>query len=205
MIYLNKKNILIILTVLIISIIIIFFIKNNYKNFKIGNNVTSKSIEEIEDYILNISSYDANVEVTIKSNKNENKYILHQKCGENNVLKQEIIEPRNIQGLQTIYNNGYLEIKNTKLGLSTIMENYPYVTDNVLWLFSFIKDYKECSKKTIKEEENMYIMEVITENSNEYLNNKTLYIDKKTNKPIKMLIKDKNKKTLIKAAKPEDK
>ena len=70
MIYLNKKNILIILTVLIISIIIIFFIKNNYKNFKIGNNVTSKSIEEIEDYILNISSYDANVEVTIKSNKN---------------------------------------------------------------------------------------------------------------------------------------
>ena len=90
-----------------------------------------------------------------------------------------------------------MEIKNTKLGLTTILENYPYVTENVLWLSSFIKDYKESEKKSLKEENNMYVMNVITDNSNKYFYNKTLYIDKKTSKPIKMLIKDNNNKTLI--------
>ena len=43
----------------------------------------------------------------------------------------------------------------------------------------------------------MYVMDVTTDYLNQYMYNKTLYIDKKTNKPIKMLIKDKNNKTLI--------
>ena len=192
----NKKKILIILAILVIGIIIVFLVKNNYKNFKFGNTITSKSIDEIENYILNVSSYEAKIEVTITSNKNENKYILNQKCNDN-VLKQEACKPSNIQGLQTIYNDGKLEIKNTKLGLTTILENYPYVTENVLWLSSFIKDYKESEKKSLKEENNMYVMNVITDNSNKYFYNKTLYIDKKTSKPIKMLIKDNNNKTLI--------
>ena len=193
----NKKKILIILISLIIGVIIVFFIKNNYKIFKFGNTITNKSIKEIEEYILNISSYEAKIEVTITSNKNENKYILNQKCKENNVLKQEVLEPNNIQGLQTIYNDGKLEIKNTKLGLTTILENYPYITENVLWLSNFIYDYKKSEKKSIKEEESMYVMCVSTEKNSKYFYNKTLYVDKKTNKPIKMIIKDKNNKTLI--------
>ena len=41
------------------------------KTSKIGNNSTS---QEIVDYILNISSYEAEIEVEVKSNKNSNKY-----------------------------------------------------------------------------------------------------------------------------------
>lgn len=193
----KNKKIFFIIIVLLILVIGIFFIKYNYKNLNFGNTITSKSIEEMEKYILNISSYEAKLEVTVTSNKNENKYILSQKCGSDQILKQEVIEPSNIQGLQTIYNEGKLEIKNSKLGLTTILENYPYVTENVLWLSSFTEDYKESSKKSIKEEENMYVMEVTTDNSNQYMYNKILYIDKKTNKPSKMLIQDKNNKTLI--------
>ena len=84
----NNKRFLIILAFFIVSIIIIFLVKNNYKNLKFGNTITSKSIEEIENYILNVSSYEAKIEVTITTNKNENKYILSQKCNDN-VLKQE--------------------------------------------------------------------------------------------------------------------
>ena len=193
----NKKKIVFILCIFCICIIIGFFIKNNYKILNFGNNITSKSIEEMEKYILNISSYEAIIEITVTSNKNENKYILSQKCGSDNTLKQEIIEPSNIQGMQTIYNDGKLEIKNSKLGLTTIIENYPYVTENVLWLSSFIKDYKESTKKAINGENNMYVMKVTTENLGEYFYKKILYIDKKTNKPSKMVIKDKNNKTLI--------
>ena len=40
--------------------------KTDYKNEKSGN---TKSINEIEQYILNVSSYKAKIEVTVKSNK----------------------------------------------------------------------------------------------------------------------------------------
>lgn len=193
----NKKKVIFVFVIIIIGTIIAFFIKSNYKSSKIGNNITSKSIEEMEGYILNISSYEAKIEVTVESNKNENKYLLSQKYSKENVAKQEVIEPSNIQGVETIFKDGKLEIKNSKLGLSTVFENYPYITENVLWLSSFIKDYSESSKKTIKEENNEYIMEVAVKDANQYNCNKKLYIDKNTNKPTKMLIQDKNNKTLI--------
>ena len=170
----NKKKIILILVILIAVVIIGIFIKSNYKTLNFGNTINSKSIEEMEEYILNISSYEAEIEVTITSNKNENKYLLSQKCSKDNVLKQEVIEPSNIQGLQTIYNDGKLEIKNSKLGLTTIFENYPYITENALWLSSFVKDYKKSSKKAIREENGNFVMEVNVENS-KYMYNKILY------------------------------
>ena len=45
------------------------------KKIKIGNNIISQV--EIDD-ILNISSYKATIEVEVKSNKNENKYVIKQ-------------------------------------------------------------------------------------------------------------------------------
>lgn len=194
----NKKRfILILIIIIIIGVIIAFFIKNNYKSLKIGNNITNRSIEEVEEYILNMSSYEAKIEVTVRSNKNENRYLLSQKYSKENVAKQEVIEPSNIQGVETIYQDGKLEIRNSKLGLSTIFENYPYMAENVLWISTFVADYKESSQKTITEENNEYIMEVTVEDSNQYNCNKKLYIDKDTNVPTKMLIQDKNNKTLI--------
>ena len=58
--------VIIILAVLIFCIIQIF-IRKTIKNSKIGNNSSS---QEIVDYILNISSYETQIEVEVKSNKN---------------------------------------------------------------------------------------------------------------------------------------
>ena len=86
----NKKRIIIfsIVIILVVSTITYFFIKNNYKNLKFGNNMSNKNIKEIEEYILNISSYNATIEVEVKSNKNTNKYVLQQECKEQNIKKQ---------------------------------------------------------------------------------------------------------------------
>lgn len=58
----NKKRILkIIISILIIIaliIIIYIFYKNTNKNLKTGNNLSNKTSQEIEEYILNISSYE---------------------------------------------------------------------------------------------------------------------------------------------------
>lgn len=195
----EKKKLIIILgilAVLVTSVIIYFFIKNNYKNLKSGNNMSNKNLKEIEEYILSIRSYNAKIEVEIQSNKNKNKYVLEQKYAEPNVQKQIVLEPSNIEGLETIFDGNNLKINNTKLNLSTIYENYSDVTSNFLWLNTFTEEYKkmiETGKQNIIEQNGVIIMEI--KDADEL--NKKLYIDRKTGKPIKMQIKNVSKNTTV--------
>lgn len=195
----EKKKLIIILgilAVLVTSVIIYFSIKNNYKNLKSGNNMSNKNLKEIEEYILSIRSYNAKIEVEIQSNKNKNKYVLEQKYAEPNVQKQIVLEPSNIEGLETIFDGNNLKINNTKLNLSTIYENYSDVTSNFLWLNTFTEEYKkmiETGKQNIIEQNGIIIMEI--KDADEL--NKKLYIDRKTGKPIKMQIKNVSKNTTV--------
>ena len=69
----KRKTLIITATIVILVIVAIIFIKNNNKTaktIKIGNNSTS---QEIVDFILNISSYETQIDVEIKSNKNSTK------------------------------------------------------------------------------------------------------------------------------------
>ena len=191
----NKKIIIICAIVLLLLILIFTIFKIfNYKNTKMGNNISDKTLEEIENYILNISSYDAEIEVSVESNKNTNKYIIKQKYCSPNIASQEVIEPKNIEGMIIKYDGSNLQISNSKLNLNTIYENYTYVADNILWLSDFIENYKK-NNGTISEENGVIIME-IKSNENKYVNRK-LYIDRNANKICKLIIEDENKKSKI--------
>ena len=171
----NKKIFIAIIILLIIGIII-FLIFNNkrVKKSKIGNNSSS---QEIVDYILNISSYSATIEVEVKSNKNENKYILKQEYNGENQNSQEVIEPTNIAGIKIIKEGDSLKLENSNLNLTSVFEKYEYISDNCLDLSSFIEDYKNDENAKFKEENNQIIMQT---------KSKTLYIDKNTAMPVKM-------------------
>ena len=200
---LNKKVIIItsVAILIIIAIIFAFFMKNANKNLNIGNNLNNKTLQEVEEYILNISSYETEVEVSIESNKNKTKYLLIQKYVSPNIEKQTVKEPSNIQGLETIYDGNKLTIHNSKLNLTTIYENYPYLTDNYIWLHSFIEDYRNAKssgeKTKLYEENNQIIMEVELSSSNQYIASKKLVIDKITGSIQKLIVQDKNQKNLV--------
>lgn len=188
----KKKNRFILLAVMIVIGIIIFFMFFHIKmakNLKIGNNSTS---QEIVDYILNISSYEAIIEVKVDSNKNKNQYILKQQYKTPDMSSQEVIEPSNIAGVKIIRNGNQLKIENTNLSLSSIFENYEYVSNNVLDLSCFIENYKLDEKAKWKEENNQIIMETKQDKEE-----KSLWIDRATAKPIKLEIKWTNKNTKI--------
>ena len=171
----------------IIVCIALFIIFNNktVKKSKIGNNSTS---QEIVENILNISSYKAVIEVEVKSNKNENKYVIKQEYNNENNKKQEVLEPSNIAGVKIIKEGENLRLENSNLNLVTLFEKYNYISDNCLDLDSFIKDYKNDENAGFKESENQIIMQT---------NLKKLYIDRSTANPVKMEIKDANKNTAI--------
>ena len=108
--------------------ILIIFILVNKKN-KIGNNINS---QEMESNILNTNYYELIADIEIKSNKNQNKYVIKQKYQknekENNIeTEQEVLEPSNIAGVKIIKQNNKLIIENTNLDLKSIYENYNYI------------------------------------------------------------------------------
>ena len=191
----KKKIIIIILiaTLIISSIFFIFFNKNTAKRYKTGNNSTS---QEIVDNILNIYSYEATVEVEIKSNKNENKYIIKQVYNGEEDNWQEIIELTNIAGVKIIKQGANLKLENTNLNLTSMFENYEYISDNSLDLSSFIKEYKNDEKAEFSEKDNKIIM-TTSINENRKRKTKILYINKENGMPSKLEIQDANKKIAI--------
>lgn len=193
----KNKKILIIVVILTIVFILSFTIFKiiNYKKIQTGNNISDKTLTQVEDYILNISSYDAEIEVEIESNKNKNKYIINQKFCSPNIASQQVIEPKNIEGLTVKYDGSNLEISNTKLNLSTIYENYEYLADNVLWLSDFSQNYRN-NGGTINEENGIIVMETKRDNS-KYSAKEKLYIDRNANKVTKLVIEDENNKSRI--------
>lgn len=198
----NKKIIFIsILVLVIVSILIFILLKTNYKNKNFGNNMSNKNLEEIEKYILDISSYTTKMDVTIESNKNTNKYVMEQTYEKNKKSKQKILEPANIEGLEIIYEDNKLTINNAKNNLKTMYENYPNLMENCLWLNSFIEDYKvekNEGKASIVEKNGKVTMATKTRNeNNRYIYSKELHIDKEAGKIEKLVVQDINKKNLI--------
>lgn len=186
-----NKNIKIILVTLIMVFVLIFFINCTYKSIKVGNNI-NKSTDDLIEYILNISSYEAKLEVTVNSNKTTNKYVLEQYYLEPSFSKQIVREPKNIENLEIIYDGNKLEVKNTNLGLSKIYENYNYLNENLIWLNFFIENCKQ--KYDVKEKDEEIIL---TTSFEKYGYFGELYINKKTSMPTKILIIDNNNQNKI--------
>ena len=190
----KKKYWLLLFIIILIGIIILFFYKNSVKDLKIGNN---KNSQEIVDYILNLSSYEAQVTVDVTSNKNTNKYILKQTYQAPNISTQEVIEPSNISGVKIENNGTNLKVENSNLNLSSILENYNYLGDNCLDLYSFIEDYKKGSNSKFEENDTEILMKTNSQIENRFIQEKILHIDKETYLPTQMEIKDNNQKTTI--------
>ena len=190
----NKKKFFILLFVFIIILLTIFLILY-YKNNKNGNTTINKSEEEIINSILEMKSYSAKLDITIETNKNKTQYKVSQTLKEGKAT-QEVLEPENIAGVITEYDGTNLKIKNNKLDLETTFQNYQYIVENRLWLDSFIEDFKTLENKKTSSDQNEIILEVKREDM-PYNIYKKLYIDKKTRKPIKLIVQDINQKTLV--------
>lgn len=194
-----KRKVWIIIVIIILIVLgILFFIKNSDKSEKTGNTKISKTVEGITEYILNMSSYEATIDIEIITNKNETKYKIEQKQIAPNIAKQTVLEPSNISGLTTTFDGTNLKIENSRINLTTIYENYQYLTENNLFLNYFIEDYKNEETSKAVEKDGMIIMETKCKDSNnKYQTYKKLYINQNTAVPVKLEVQDNNKNTMV--------
>ena len=182
-----------ILSIVIFSILATFCFLGIKKNKSGNNNINQDNVKDI----FNMKEYEAEIEVTIKSNKNENKYKIKQEYKENK-SSQEIIEPDYLKGVKITKQGNKITLQNTELNLNKIFEEYTGTAQNDMDLESFIKDFNQNAESSLVEEDGKEIrLQTISNNNNKYTKNKVLYIDKNTGKPIKMEVKDINKKTTI--------
>ena len=193
----KRKKSIFIIALGILLIFLIIFIFFNYKNLKDGNTIINKSEENVENYILNMNSYAAIMEIEITTNKNKNKYVVRQELKNNKESIQEVIESENVKGIITKFDGKDLIIENNNLNLSKIYENYNYVVNNSLWLNSFVSEFKENNNSSIKSNNEEIIFEINNQNNNKYNVYKKLYVDKRSAKPTKMVIEDINQNTII--------
>ena len=192
----SKKFLFIILAIATLLVIIsIIFSKKSYETINIGNNNLNKTLEEVEDYILNIKEYTATIEVTVNSNKNSNKYLIKQSHKEKND-EQEVLEPDTIKGVKLEYKDSSLKIENSNLNLKKIYNNYPYIESNILWLNSFIEEYRSSEQRSITEKNEEIVMQIKRKNDKKIVTEE-LILDKKTLKPTKLSIMDNSKNVIV--------
>ena len=141
--------------ILILILFVIFFAFFMVKNFKSGNN---KSSQDMVNDILNMKTYNTIIEVEVKSNKNQNKYVIKQVYNSENENSQEVIEPSNISGVKIIKTNGDLKLENSKLNLISVFQNYIYLSENDLDLSSFISDYRNNENSNYTENNDEIVM-----------------------------------------------
>ena len=185
-----NKKIKLLLIILLIILSSFFLIRFVYKTIRTGNNIIKSSNDLIED-ILNISSYEAKIEVTINSNKTTNNYILHQYYLQPSFSKQIVKAPSNLQNLEIVYNGNNLEIKNTSLGLSKIYEDYTYLNENILWLNFFVESCNINNYRTDETDEEIILYTTIDEYRGK------MSVNKKTHLPTKIEILDNSNQNKI--------
>ncbi len=184
----NKKNVFIFAIICIIIFLIFYYI------FCIsGNNIIRNQKELLEDIFEDLENYEANVDVTIVSNKNENIYNMNQIVEDGN-SKLIINSPENVKGLEIEIKDGNLKITNEKTNMEKVYENYKKVINSSLFISSFMEEFEEFPSQ-IQENENEIIIKIDLERKNNtYTRFKELYLDKTTGLPNKLLIKDNNQK-----------
>ena len=187
----NKK--FLIIFVFICSIIFCVF----YYIFSVsGNNINISQEQIVEEALKEFNNYEANLEITVKSNKNENKYQVNQIVN-NEYSKQEMMSPENLKNMIIELEKNKLKILNSNLNMEKIYENYDYVLNNSLFLNTFANDYFN-NDSEIYEKYGKIIVEIkLSNNPNTYIKYKYLYLDAKSYVPEKLEIKDITKNPYI--------
>ena len=188
----KSKKLLLIFVLICITIFFIFY----YIFFILGNNI-NRSQDEIVDNIINkTNEYEANIDVKVISNKNENYYKMYQIVNDEKSI-QIVDGPENIKGLEIENISNKLIIRNTKLNMEKIYDQYEFLLNNSLFLNVFIEDYKKNTSKIYEENDELIFEVKLDSSKSTYIKYKELHVDKILGVPRQLIIKDNTKKTCI--------
>lgn len=162
----------------------------------LGNNKNRNQNEIVDNILKKLENYEADVTVSVMTNKNETIYNMKQIYNKNE-SKTIINSPENIKGMVIENTNNTLKITNPIINMEKVYEDYDFILNNDLFLNVFINDYKNNSSE-IHEQDNELILSIKLNNkTSTYIKYKELYLNKETKLPLKLEMKDDSQKTKI--------
>lgn len=158
-----------------------------------GNNKNRNQNEIVDNILKKLENYEADVTVSVMTNKNETIYNMKQIYNKNE-SKTIINSPENIKGMVIENTNNTLKITNPIINMEKVYEDYDFILNNDLFLNVFINDYKNNSSE-IHEQDNELILSIKLNNkTSTYIKYKELYLNKETKLPLKLEMKDDSQK-----------
>ena len=188
----KSKKLLLIFVLICITIFFVFY----YNFFILGNNINRSQYEIVDNIINKTNEYEANIDVKVISNKNENYYKMYQIVNDEKSI-QIVDGPENIKGLEIENISNKLIIRNTKLNMEKIYDQYEFLLNNSLFLNVFIEDYKKNTSKIYEENDELIFEVKLDSSKSTYIKYKELHVDKISGVPRQLIIKDNTKKTCI--------
>ena len=172
-----------------VIILLLIFVFLYYNTSIFGNNIIIKDENKVANACLDsFYNYEAEIEVTVKSNKTTNVYEMKQKV-DGGYSYFEVTSTGKINGLKVEFQDNTLKFTNTELNLDKIYNNYDGILKNSLFLNNFSDEYKGKNSTTYKENDK-FVFETDS-------GKKKLYVSAQTLKPEKLEIKDDTKNTDI--------
>lgn len=155
----------------------------------------------IQDMLINMDSYSANVNVTYYSNKGENSYSISQDAKNDGKYYIKTNAPEHLKGNILLYDGKLLWQYNPSLDKKISIGEKDKMARKELCIFSFLENHlksKDIALETSNIDDNIYtILEAKIPGDDKYFSTEKLYINNKTKAPEKLIIYDKEGKERV--------
>ncbi|MDK2800136.1 MAG: hypothetical protein PWP27_1944 [Clostridiales bacterium] len=162
-----------------------------------STDMYSRIYEKYKD----IKSYQCEMTMTITSNKTTKQYKLKQYYKSPDKYKMKIIEPKELQGLITIYSNNTVTTIQPEIQGKFSLLNFNPIGESYIFLPDFFEAYfksEQTSVTTMGNKESRYtVLKADIPGSNIYRFSQSLWINNTTFLPSKMEVYDIKKKPVI--------
>lgn len=177
----------------IVLILISYFISGCTKN---NNSQQQSAYQKINSMLVNLKSYKCNATVKYISNKNTNTYDTIQYCKNDGSYRIEITSPENSAGNITLSDGKTIYQYNSKINGRVSVGYKESMERSELFLSSFIRNYNKSLETSVSvanmNKEQCTILEAQIPGEHPYLSSEKLFVDNKTQKPVELIIYDKD-------------
>lgn len=177
----------------IVLILILNLISGCGKN---NNSQQQSAYQKINSMLVNLKSYKCNATVKYISNKNTNTYDTIQYCKNDGSYRIEITSPENSAGNITLSDGKTIYQYNSKINGRVSVGYKESMERSELFLSSFIRNYNKSLETSVSvanmNKEQCTILEAQIPGEHPYLSSEKLFVDNKTQKPVELIIYDKD-------------
>lgn len=157
---------------------------------------TAKKPEDVQKLLMKLKSYRCDVVLAVNNNKSTNVYKAKQMYKYPDKYRIEIVDPSELKGQITIYNNDKAYIYHPQINTHLVTQNFNNTVQYSSFVGAFIEAFKDNGGASFTmesfQDKQCYVLELPIEDGGPYRVRERIWIDAANIVPVKAEILDKN-------------